>query len=79
MTLEEAGLDERQIVGGLAGEEFGQVDAIVRGARFLADHRDPRRGERARRAGRDAFEQLVTDHAVTDDDDFHDGCPLFPC
>nr|KGD10729.1 putative nitrite reductase (NAD(P)H), large subunit [Burkholderia pseudomallei] len=78
MTLEEAGLDERQIVGGLAGEEFGQVDAIVRGARFLADHRDPRRGERARRAGRDAFEQLVTDHAVTDDDDFHDGCPLLP-
>ena len=43
MTLEEAGFDERQVVRRLAREEFRQVHAVVRRARFLAEHRDLQR------------------------------------
>ncbi len=61
--------DQRQVFGGLAGEEFGEVDAVVRGRG--SSHSTVT--SRSCRAGvSQAFQELVADHAVPDDDDFHD-------
>ncbi|MNT56576.1 hypothetical protein D3C72_1938850 [compost metagenome] len=69
MLLEEARRHQRQVFGRLAGEELGQVHAIVGGTRFFAQY-----GHfQVLRAGfRQAFQELVTYHAVADDDQFHD-------
>jgi hypothetical protein len=67
--VEEAGLHQRQVVGGLAGEELGQMHPVVGGARLFAQHGD---------FGGDGcelvefFEELVAHHAMTDNNDFHD-------
>jgi hypothetical protein len=67
-ALEEAGLDQGQVLGGLAGEELGEVDPVVGRAGFLAQDGDLRVGQ----AGLgQALQELVAHHAVAGDDDFH--------
>ena len=60
----EAGGHDGQILGALAGEERGELHAVVRGARLLAQHGDVER----RRPLDQGFEESLTDHAVTDHD-----------
>src|SRR5262249_8803152 len=64
--LEEAGLDEREIIGIPPVEERAQRDPIVRGPRLLAEGGDPIRAHRA--VGYQLGEQAMPDHAVADDD-----------
>nr|GEU28124.1 hypothetical protein [Tanacetum cinerariifolium] len=67
-AIEESGLDQRQVLGGFTGKEFGQVHAVVGGTRLLAQHGDLQlagdgrffdggaaeaRGQCAQRGGRD--------------------------
>src|SRR3546814_950715 len=56
---------QRQIVGALAGEELRQMHAIVGGARFFTDHAQLQINPIGQR-----FDELVPDHAMTDDDNF---------
>src|SRR3546814_18707030 len=56
---------QRQIVGALAGEELRQMHAIVGGARFFTDHAQLQINPIGQR-----FDELVPDHAITDDDNF---------
>ncbi|MGF6967589.1 hypothetical protein OKW43_004617 [Paraburkholderia sp. WC7.3g] len=74
VALEKAGLDQRQVIGGLAREELGQMHAIVGRSRFFAQHRDVEIG---RGLLRQAFDQLVADHPVADNDDFHERAVLW--
>ena len=58
---------QRQLVGALGGEEAGQRDPVVGGARLLAeDHDVVGLGEPALDGGLD---EAVADHAVADDDE----------
>ena len=65
---EEVGGDQRQVVGALAAEEFRQMDAVVGGARFFAQHRDFHSRQSALMQ---FFKELVAHHAVADDDYLH--------
>ena len=67
--VKEARLDQGEVVGSLAGEEFGQMNPVVCGARLLAQHGNLGRGGRERVK---FFEELVAHHAVADNNDFHD-------
>jgi hypothetical protein len=67
-ALEKAGLDQRQVVGRLAAEEFGKVHAVVSRAGLFAEHRDLHIGQ----AGlTQAFEKFVAHHAVANQYYFH--------
>ena len=67
-AFEEARRHQRQIVGRLAGEELGQVHAVVGGARLLAQHRHLRAAEAGFGQG---LQETMAHHAVADDNDFH--------
>jgi hypothetical protein len=67
-ALEEAGLDHGQVFGRFAGEEFREVHPVIGRTRFFAQHGDF--GVLQARFSQ-AFQKLVTHHAVANDDDFH--------
>ncbi|MGF6603916.1 hypothetical protein P3T23_008671 [Paraburkholderia sp. GAS448] len=77
VAIEEAWFDKRQILRGLAGKEFGQVNAVVGRARLFAQHSHV---QCVRGVVREAFEKLVANHPVADHDDVHDrGFIRFEC
>ena len=67
-ALEEAGLDHGQVFGRFAGEEFREVHPVIGRARFFAQHGD---FSVLQARFSQAFQKLVTHHAVANDDDFH--------
>ena len=67
-ALEKAGLHQRQLGGRFAAEEFGEVNAVVRGAGFFAQHRDLHAGDTG--LGQ-ALQKLVAHHSVANENNLH--------
>ncbi len=68
VAFEKTGRHQRQVLRRFTGKEFRQMDTIISRTRFFAQHCD----FDAWRAGiRQAFQEFMTDHAVTDNNDFH--------
>src|SRR5690606_9233942 len=68
VPLEEAGRHQRQRLGAFPGKVFRQVHAVIGRIGFLAQDGD---AGVLQCAVLQRFQELVADHAVTDDDDFH--------
>ncbi len=62
---EERGVGEGQLLGGAAGEVGGELDAVVGGAGFLAEHDHAVRGGEP--ACGERLEEALADHAVADE------------
>jgi hypothetical protein len=65
VRIEEFACREREIFDARPGEEFGEVHAVVREARFLREHRD----REVATVLRQRLEKALADHAVAYDDD----------
>src|SRR5512138_3830491 len=66
VVFEEVGLDDRQIRRALAREERSESDAIVRGSRLFAEHRDVE----VFRFASHVLQQALAYHSITDDEQF---------
>ncbi|MNU83729.1 hypothetical protein D3C71_734350 [compost metagenome] len=67
-ALEEAGFDQRKFIGRGATEEGRQMHPVVGRARLLAQHGDL---DTSHAGFGQTFEELVADHAVANENDFH--------